>query len=292
MSRAVFLCWLLLLLTFFSEKTSLMAAESCTFSRRPSAVGDITNQTVKCDLQLEMAIRQGNQVVEAKQQEIQRSQNRKIKVVSVGKTAPQKAIVTYVSSSIQVKQQKGQQPTSAKQPVAGKSYYVTRVGKDLIITDLQGKTPPEEERLIVASNLDAFGLPNPIAKFFNGKTIHVGDTIQLPIELAKELLGFDDTVGDISDLSMRMIAIKRSGKTNAAVFETKLIAKTGNASTMNLNLNGQLAIEIDTCRTIAVNLTGPVSTEEEHGPENGKFSVTSDGRLNVAVRANYQNAKR
>lgn len=292
MSRAVFLCWMILLLTFFSEKTSLIAAESCTFSRRASSVGDVTNQTVKCDLQLEMAIRQGEQIVEAKQQEIRRSQNRKIKIISVGKNAPKKAVVTYVSSSIQLQQQKGQKPTTANQPVSGKSYFVTRTGKDLIITDLQGKTPPSEELMIVASNLDAFGLPNPIAKFFNGKTVQVGETVKLPIELAKELLGFDNTVGDISNLSMRLIAVKPHGKTNAAVFETKLIAKSQNASAMNLNLTGQLAIEVETCRTIAVNLTGPVSTEEIHGPKDGQFAVTSDGRLNVAVRANYKNASR
>ena len=264
------------------------AQESCTFRRQKSRVGDVTDQQLVCDLNLQMAVRQGEQVVDSKKQAVTRKQNRRITILTIGDAAPTRASVTYNTSSISLKQTDGREQSSS-QPVAGHTYYVTREGKELKITDIQGNVPPPEELMIVRSNLEAFGLPNPIANYFAGKTIRVGQTVELPIEIAKELLGFQETLGDVTGLKMKLIRMQPTGTSTAAIFETALRAENDGQSGVRLQLKGQMALDVQSCRTLGMNLSGPVSVEEEHGPPEGRFSVTSEGDIQVAVRATYSN---
>lgn len=266
------------------------AEEQCVFNHRPFAAGELSNQTVRCDLNLEMAIRQGEKTIDSSSQEVRRDQQRQIKIIEMGPKAPTKAIVTYKTSAVSVKQANAE-PMNSSQPVSGKSYQVTRVGDELSITTLDGETPPANELALLKANLEAFGLPNPIATFFDGKTMHVGESVNLPIELAKELLGFQDGVGNVSSLKMKLSKLLNTKSGRLAVFDTQLAAKQ-NKDGVNITLQGQLAIEIDSCRTAVVNLSGPVSVDEVRGPKNGQFEVTSRGELKVAVRATYQNSKR
>ena len=73
------------------------AAEQCSFRHRPFESGETSNQTVRCDLQLEMAIRQGETTINTTNQTVRREQQRQIRIVEMGAKAPVKAIVTYSS---------------------------------------------------------------------------------------------------------------------------------------------------------------------------------------------------
>lgn len=262
------------------------AAEQCVFHRRPFASGETSNQTVRCDLNLEMAIRQGDKTIDSNSQAVRREQQRQIKIVEMGKKAPIKALVSYMSSAVSV-QQSDAEPVKSKQPVSGKSYYVSRIGETLTITTLDGQTPPANELALLRANLEAFGLPNPIATYFDGRTMHVGETVDLPLELAQELLGFQEGVGNISSLKMKLSKIINTKAGKLAVFDTSLAAKASQDG-VNMSLQGQLAIETDSCRTAVVNLSGPVSVDELRGPKNAQFEVSSRGELKVAVRATYK----
>jgi len=264
--------------------------EQCVFNHRPFTAGELSNQTLRCDLNLEMAIRQGDKTIDSSSQAVRREQQRQIKIIEMGPKAPTKAIVTYQTSAVSVNQADAE-PMKSNQPVSGKSYQVTRVDDQLSITTLDGKLPPANELALLKANLEAFGLPNPIATFFDGRTMHVGESVDLPIELAKELLGFQDGVGNVSGLKMKLSKLLNTKAGKLAVFDTHLIAKQGKDG-ISITLQGQLAIEIDSCRTAVVNLSGPVSVDEVRGPKNGQFEVKSRGELKVAVRATYQNTKR
>jgi hypothetical protein len=263
-----------------------IAAEQCVFHRRPFASGEISNQTIRCDLNLEMAIRQGETTIESSNQAVRREQQRQIKIVEMGDKAPTKAIVSYKSSAVSV-QQADAEPMKSNQPVSGKSYYVSRIEGKLSITTIDGQVPPPSELALLQANLEAFGLPNPIATYFDGRTMHVGETVDLPIELARELLGFQEGVGNISSLNMTLSKILNTKSGKLAVFNTQLTAKDSKDG-VNMTLEGQLAIETESCRTAVVNLAGPVSVDELRGPKNGQFEVTSRGELKVAVRATYE----
>ena len=46
-----------------------------------------------------------------------------------------------------------------------------------------------------------------------------------------------------------------------------------------------MAMEVETCRTLAVSLAGPVKASELHGPEGGQYELHSQGRIEVADNA-------
>ncbi|MCA9212730.1 MAG: hypothetical protein KDB27_06690 [Planctomycetales bacterium] len=278
----------MILLLWCLNATSF-AEDSCVFRHQPFAAGELSNQTVRCDLSLEMAIRQGDQTIDSSNQEVRREQQRQIKIVEMGAKAPVKAIVTYKTSAVMV-QQADARPMTSSQPVSGKSYEITRVGEALSIKTLDGQTPPANELALLKANLEAFGLPNPIATFFDGKSMKVGQSVDLPIELAKELLGFQDGVGNVTSLKMTLTKILDTKSGKLAVFDTQLIARQ-NQDGVSITLNGQLGLEVDSCRTAVVNLAGPVAVDEVRGSKDGQFQVNSTGQLKVAVRATYQAAR-
>ena len=174
------------------------ASETVVFKKRPSQPGDSSQQTIQCDLDLKMSIRQAGQVVQAQEQGIQRKQLRELTILSVGESAPTKARVAYRKSSVALRTT--DQPAQlADQPVTGKTYLVIRDGDRLTVTYADGEPPSDEELAIVMQNMESFGLPNPIANFFGQRTMKVNETIKLPSKVARELLGFPDTVRNITD---------------------------------------------------------------------------------------------
>ena len=272
------ICLIALLAACASLLGDIIAAdEQCVFHHRPLASGGVSNQTVRCDLNLEMAIRQGETTIDSSNQEVRREQLREIKIVEIGPKAPTKAIVTYKTSSVSVKQP-NVDPMKSSQPVSGKSYQVSRTKNGLSITTIDGTTPPANELALLRANLEAFGLPNPIAAYFDGKTMRVGQSVDLPIELAKELLGFQDGVGNVSSLRMKLTKLQNSKAGRLAVFDTNLAAKQSKDG-VQITLQGQLAMEIDSCRTVAVSLSGPVAVDEVRGPKNGQFRSYQSRRI-------------
>ena len=91
---------------------------------------------------------------------------------------------------------------------------------------------------------------------------------------------------------MKLVSLDKPDAGQVGEFHVELKAETPQPQGMQMNLKGQLLLEVDTCRTLAVKLSGPVSVEETHGPGGDTFSVDSKGDLRVAVQASYGRSKR
>ena len=264
---------------------------SVVFTKRPARPGDTSTQTIRCHLNLELSIRQAGQVVQARKQGLERKQQREVTILTVGENVANQALVSYDESTVSLKTTDDPaQPAS--QPVTGKTYRVVRHGDKLTITYENGQQPPEQELAIVRQNMESFGLPNPIAHFFSDRKMRINETIQLPSKVARELLGFPDTVGNITQFHLRLRETRNIKGSQAAVFDIKLIADNGETDSLKMNLSGSLVLEIATCRTLAVNLSGPVGALEVHGPPSGQFEVASEGDIRVAVQADYSATRR
>ncbi len=266
--------------------------DSATFQRGPARAGDVSRQTIDCDLDLEMSIQQGGQVVQSQHQGLLRQQVRELKILNADDRAATQADVRYDQSSVAVRSEAATAQMTS-QPVTGKTYRVTRQAEQLSITYPNGQTPPQNELEIVAANMETFGLPNPIAQFFHGKQIQVGQRVQLPTKLARELLGFSDTVGNISDFQLQLLRIRPlENESQAAEFAITLTADHPDATAVSMQLTGQLVMETNTCRTMAVQLEGPIRASETHGPAGGQFQVCCEGKIRMAVEAQYETQRR
>ena len=199
-----------------------------------------------------------------------------------------RAKISYVQSTTKVKVQNNA-VAEAKQPIEGKTYLVARAGEQLIVTDEIGQPISDEESKILLPQLNSFGKPNPLAQFLNGKQISVGDSIDVPDEVAAELLGLTGNAGKTDQLTLRLTAIKADGGVDCALFET-LLRSHSDESSISLLMKGELMIDPNTCRTRSIQMHGPVAISERRGPAQGRFTVSTNGSLKVAVRNEHRPA--
>jgi hypothetical protein len=260
--------------------------ETVRFQKRPAQVGDALRHSVDCELQADLVIRHGNQVVDSERQGLRKEQRRTLTLLSVAKQGPARARLIYHAAS-KTARRADEPPQREEEAVAGKSYLVARNGDELHIRNAEGEIPSPPELAIVQANMQTFGLPNPLAEFLDGKTFAVGETVELPEDVAKELMGLAGQVGEITRFSMTLVSTERVDDAPCAVFDTLLQASAEDHGTMTLLMKGRLVIQVLTCRTVAITMDGPVAISETRGPPQGQFIVSTQGQLNVAVRAQY-----
>lgn len=266
--------------------TPSIQAQTVVFHRRSAEVGEATRHDLRCDLSLNLSIQQSGQIVQQQEQSLVRSQQRELKITRTSNGLPVEAQVHYRESSVSL-QLPEQEAAPAPQPVSGKTYRVIRQGAELLITYPDGTSPAEGELQLVQQNLQTFGLPNPIAKFFDGRKVSVGETLELPADLAEELLGFAQTADNVNQFRMTLQQIRpaRAPAPSMAIFALEMRADDAADTGVSLQLNGQLAMEIETCRAVGINLRGPVKAIERHGPAEAQYEVHTDGNIQVAIRA-------
>jgi hypothetical protein len=276
------------------------------FARRAPQVGDQLEQTVAVELRLDTMVRQGNEVLEQTKTAIRRHQRRKVTTTDVEAGRPMAVIVRYVEAKKQAAsgQSTAELPAgfpdgpATPQPVEGKTYRCRREGDELRITDAQGDIPPLDEFEIVAQNMDSLGRANPLADFLAGRTVNVGQTIQLPNELAQKLLGLGDTLGEVTRFSLTLNKVAPFDAApgtrhtvlpgaGLAVFRASIDAASNDSSQMRLQLDGTLVIQAETCRAVQASLTGPIGMSETRGSLTATYQMTGTGKMTVNIASIY-----
>jgi hypothetical protein len=269
-------------------------AETCRFTYQPSRVGDEALQTIHTRLKLTVTMHQAGQTIDSLKQDIDRKQKRRMTVLSRNQHRVLSAKVVFLTCE-QKTNTNGQADPSVEDPVVGKTYVVARPEQQLIVTYEDGSLPPEEERRIVRTNVDGIGRPNSLARFFDGRTMVVGESIKLPSELASELIGFAESIGKVTQFEMKLVSIgqiepaqsdadqKRNPR--GAVLDVSIDAGQPEDDGMKMRIRGQVLMEIDTCRTHTAEFSGPVAVIEHRGPPGFQFTVSGHGKLHVAIRS-------
>ncbi len=181
------------------------------------------------------------------------------------------------------------------QPVRGKTYLCHREpgenGK-LIVTDEAGNRPPTEEYDIVAQQMEMVGRPNPLAQFLVGRTIAIGEKLELPKDLASQIFNLGDKFGEVTRFTLKLQKVQSENGAACAVFLASVEAASSNASQMRLEVEGPLAVEVDTCRAVRIALAGPIGMSETRGSYSTAYQVIGTGRLQMNVASVYHEAQR
>lgn len=271
---------------------TLPAAETCHFRYRPPQVGDRGSQTVHLEINLVVTIEQGGQVVQSSDRGVRKHQQRTLKVASVEGGRVSKAQIRFDVAN-ESSARNGQVGPSRNQPVHGKSYLVSRrENQPLRITDMHGGDPPPEEKEIVARAAEAIGRANPLAELLNGRTITVGQRVEVPRDIANELLGFREAIGDVQQFVLTLQKARTRHGTPCAAFDAHIVARPPDNPTKPLVVKGQMLIEQTTCRVAQLAVTCPVQFRENRGPEGGRFTVHGKGALQVTMHSRGATARR
>jgi hypothetical protein len=264
-------------------QTPAAASEKVTFSNRLPAVGSASTQDLQVVLHLTSS---GDPAAPGTPESYQSVESRQRRTVRVEEIDDEK--VNGVTVAYEVAQETvtadGDTGTG-RRPVVGKTYKVRRNGDDLEITLADGSTPADDEIQFVRRNMDAVGRTNPLGDFLSGKTIQVGQTVELPDEAARKLLGFEEAVGQRPvTVKLTLEKVVDLGGVRCGQFAARMQANSTQVHGLSLFVQGKLWIQIETSRPLAAELTGPVAIFQESQKQPGQPAVGASGTMRVAMR--------
>ncbi|TWU30062.1 hypothetical protein [Bythopirellula polymerisocia] len=252
-----------------------------TFSQQPTRVGDRVVQRVGMELELRTVIEQAGQVASDSKTAMRSRQEREIEVLEVTGGQALRAKVFYPLAR-QMSPENPQPDQESAQVVEGKSYMIVRDQDQLIITDSAGAIPTREEFEVVLKSMENFGKPNPLAEFLLARQIQIGDTLNVPLEIAADMMGFSK-MGDVRKFELRLDELRTADGRECAVFTARIATAGNSEAPLHVVATGSVAIEIATSRTIEATLKGPVTMALT---ENG-IGYRSSGELLMAVHSYY-----
>jgi len=85
----------------------------------------------------------------------------------------------------------------------------------LIVTDEAGNRPTSEECDIVIAQMDMIGRPNPLAQFLAGREVKVGESFELPKDVASKVFNLGDKFGEVTrfELTLKKSAWRMAPRT-------------------------------------------------------------------------------
>jgi hypothetical protein len=272
-----------------------------TFAKRAPRVGDEVEQSLGLQMQMVTTMRQGNQLGEKSRTSARNELRRVVSTTHVEAGQTVAVRVQYLEATKQVNASKGgpslqtpgDGPEKKAQPVAGKTYLCQRLpGKDggLNITDEAGHIPPTDEYEIVAQQMEMVGRPNPLAEFLAGRSIAVGETIELPREVAGKIFNLGEQFGDIAKFDLKLNEVSSAEGHTRAEFVARVEAASNNASQMRMQMEGPLVVEVDTCRALNLNLSGPIAMSETRGSYSMSYQAIGTGTLKTHIASTFRDA--
>jgi hypothetical protein len=285
--------------------THVTAPQSVRFGQCRAQVGDEVEQTVSLEMRLAASVRQSNRLV-AKEQTVMRGEQRRVVTTTdVAAGRPNAVTVRYLKASNQIAQSGGARQEvratvqanspALPQPVEGKTYHCRRDGGEmgkLLITDSDGNIPPSAEYEIVAENMEAVGRANPLADFLADRCVAVGETLELPHAAADRLFNLGERFGSVKRFELTLRKTLISDGMRCAMFAASIEAASSGSSQMRLQVEGPLIVQIDTCRAVRAELSGPIALSESRGTYSTAHQLIGTGNLAMRVASDYTRAIR
>jgi hypothetical protein len=269
------------------------------FSRLAPNVGDEVEQTISLEMRLTMSMRQGNQIVGKNQNTVRTNQHRTVTTTAVDDGRTSAVNVHYAAATKQVgtieADQPAAEPAAVPQPVHGKAYLCRRQPGEngqLVVTDPKGERPPTDEYEIVSQQMQMIGRPNPLSQYLAGRTIALGEKLELPNEVAAQIFNMGDRLGKVTKFTLTLQKVQSDKNVACAVFLASVEAAANDSTQMRLEIEGPLVVEIDTCRARQVSLIGPIGMSESRGTYSTAYQMIGTGRLNMSIASTYHDARR
>ena len=262
-----------------------VAQQGYTFHHQIPQVGQQWVQSVQMKIKAKSRIKYpGHQQREVFQLD-QRRQSRRLTVLGVQPRNVPRVEVTFESALHHTSEDWDAEPRWKSQAVHGKTYHVWRENGRLVVTNPQGTVPSSEEVEIVRQSMQSVGRGNPIAQFLHERTVEVGQTLHLPAELARELLGTDTPLNKTQKMPMTLLGVREIRGAMCGIFEADLENTSQLGVRTSTHMHGKFAVELDTCRLVSTVFQGPVTSRLSRSIGGESYVVETTGSLQVATKA-------
>lgn len=251
-----------------------------TFHKRITERGDRVDQQVNVSLSMDSTIRQADKEVVKTSNTMQRKQHRTIIVERVVESRTVAAQVRFGEC------QRTVDGETERPSIAGQIYRCQRQEDDVLhVARADGSLPTPDEFAQVTNSMGALGRPNPLADYLAGKSVHTGDTLQVPNEVGEALLSGDDAWGRVSKFELTLKSV--DPVTKVASFAIEILSEGAETTQMKLMVHGTLEVETDTCRTRLLKFSGPLAMATTLGSYSSQQTMFVSGRLQLEMTASY-----
>ncbi len=288
-SRFSTACRLVLGLLTLANSLAAQADEptAVRFSRVSSQVGDHVLQQLAVQLDMSTTILQSGQIAHQDKSTLRRQQRRFVEVVEVADGRVRRARVSF--PNFRQQSPENQDPAQFEiQAVEGKSYFVERQGERLLVTDPEGAIPPQNEFEIVVNSVSRLGLPDPLAEFLLQRPLRIGDRLQVPKQIAEQIMGFGDSLGQVRKFELELKGLQPVNDQPCAQFVATFEIEGDSSNPLKVHIQGQLVIQVETCRIVEAKLSGPLQMIASER----SYESTAEGELKLAIQSHYGSVKR
>ena len=263
--------------------TSIAGADdkdSITFKYKPVKKGDTRTMTRTLTMSLEMKVSVAGNVVQEPKQDRSEEESRKDTVLEVADGVPTKIKTRYIKFA---EITDGKTKTS---PVKGKTYIVEKGEDGLKITDESGETPSPAEIKQVSDDFKNLGTLDKMSKFLDGKTVKIGEAIDLPKDIAQSILGTkkDDPI-QVKKFRLKLTKINPDMGLFKITVEFEGAPTPG--TSMSMTLKGKIGVTPG-CWPLDAKMKGTVEIEGSPGPPEQKIELTGSGPVTITASNSYK----
>lgn len=264
-----------------------LQAQEIRFSCKPMAEGTTRIETQDSHTVMNIVINIQGQVAYELEQKQSQTRKKEETVLKTTKDNVSKVQVLYAEAM----NKQGNSITGEQlqiDVVKGKTYIVECKEGELLVTGPQGEKIDDNEFSLVKEDYQRLGKPEPVAQFFHGKTLAIGQKVMVPEEAAVELFRGQQENLRVEEFSFIFRETSKQGKMPCGVFDTVLkMAGDSDGIAIAVDLKGTTTVRED-CRVISLDLKGMSTIHGEHESEDGKMEMAGKGEVVINLSNLYR----
>lgn len=264
-----------------------LPAEAVEFTYQAPRVGQTVIQTALFDMALNVTVKVDGDVLQSMSQKQGNIRKKEETILEVKEGRPSRVKVTYkIDKERQETSLRGVQTTTS--PVTGKTYIVENGKRAVVVLDLAGNKPPEAELAVVKKDYKSMGKMDPLAVFFKGQNWVIGDSMEVPTEVAHGMFGDDTGLLEVKKYTFTFMGKKRMNGMSCAIFDTALImsGKPAPSLRMSMNFTGETLVAIKNSTPISMDLKGTVEMKGFQPAQ--KLEMIGEGESNIFLQREYK----
>jgi len=154
----------------------------------------------------------------------------------------------------------------------------------------EGEGPQDSEARRTLEEIAARALGRaPLAAALAGRTLKVGDKVDVPVAEAKRLLATFAELHDVKSFELELTGTKQLDGVAVATFAAKVhfesIPKTDSNDATTIDLEGEIAVTLAQSIIVRASLAGPTRSDMTIGSGSGAVNMRGTGRLKWTFRA-------
>ena len=168
-------------------------------------------------------------------------------------------------------------------PCQGKTYIVKVNDGGPAVHYENGEKPPDEELGWVKEQFRSLGKEDSFESMLDGKTVKVGEKLDVSLDAAAELLDVKSAGLKIEKFNLTLKAAKPH-----AVFDADIqMSQTLNGPKMTINMTGQVVINPGNCWPVTVDIKGPLKLSGEQVQEGKRIDIKGAGTMSAKMSYGY-----